>query len=224
LPDASTVTRWRELIQHAKIHSIRRRYIKLYGDLIKSPTFSKSFKKITASHEDFRYVNRGGYIGELKRLITKRGGKIPEEFKIYILEWPTKVICGYMWPDLEVDFSPKDFKNGDLVGQSHLSTRLHLNALGTVIYVDASSCSLPSILHINVTYTSYEIFTSAMPPGPLRLKRRSIPTHETQRVSDFTEDQSLAQERKPSISFWSQKHWLACTKRNPDLIVRIVSF
>jgi F-box domain len=88
--------KWRHLVQYAHIDPLRREYLNLYDELIISPEFLSACNK--AKTTELPTIDRKEVIDDLERVASVQGGQVPKEFKMYILEWPTKAICGWIWP------------------------------------------------------------------------------------------------------------------------------
>ncbi|GBE78851.1 hypothetical protein SCP_0200480 [Sparassis crispa] len=80
--------RWRELVAIAPIFPSRRRLLELYTYAIDSPGFLKSRAEIISALTD---LNREKYITTLESRI---GAPLPDDFRIWLLEWPARAVIG----------------------------------------------------------------------------------------------------------------------------------
>ncbi|KAJ8487213.1 hypothetical protein ONZ45_g14419 [Pleurotus djamor] len=91
---ASGVCRkWRDLLLVANIHPTRRALLNVFKKLIKEPWFLESRPWVLGNLSPF---NRRAYVDAL----LEQHDYLPEEFKIWILEWPEKAAFGGIWPGL----------------------------------------------------------------------------------------------------------------------------
>ena len=78
---------WRRLIPLADITPIRRALLDFYLTLIDSQIFLQTRPWVLANLHPF---NRRHYIGDL----MNQHPYVPEAFRVWILEWPTKAVIG----------------------------------------------------------------------------------------------------------------------------------
>lgn len=98
---------WRCLVPLANIHPVRRELLDLYDTVITTPQFLNTRKLI---EDHLRPFDREAYISSVEQHFT-----LPEEFRIWILEWPARAVFDYLWPGLcDNDFD----MSGDL-GRPH---------------------------------------------------------------------------------------------------------
>jgi hypothetical protein len=92
-------------VPHTRFHPLRKESIRLYDHIIKSTSFPEPPKKYNPELNRFPYFDREECIKELERLTVENGAGIPEYFRMYALEWPTRAVCEFMCPDvpLKVD-------------------------------------------------------------------------------------------------------------------------
>jgi len=96
LVDARGVNRqWRELVLTSDISPARRALFDLYHEVVFSPVLP-TIRSWTLAH--LRYFNRRAF---LNRLLDQHP-YLPEEFCLWILEWPAKFAFGGVWPGLPV--------------------------------------------------------------------------------------------------------------------------
>ena len=85
--------RWRELIPESDIFPPRLALLELYLKVVASPLFSNTR---TWSLKNLRHFDREEYVAKL----LNQHNYIPEEFRIWILEWPARAVFGCLWPGL----------------------------------------------------------------------------------------------------------------------------
>ncbi|KAF8524485.1 hypothetical protein JB92DRAFT_2881229 [Gautieria morchelliformis] len=95
--------RWRQLISHANILPARRALLDLYLKIIASPLFIPTRACIV---DRLRHFDRQKYLDKLMR--HHRYQDFPEEFRVWVLEWPARAVIQRCWPGLP------------LVGASHV--------------------------------------------------------------------------------------------------------
>ncbi|KIJ93454.1 hypothetical protein K443DRAFT_112052 [Laccaria amethystina LaAM-08-1] len=95
---------WRRLIPLANINPIRRSFLDFYFTLINSPIFPQTRPWVLANLQPF---DRQQYINDLmdqpqwkKLAVIDQHPYIPEDFRMWILEWPAKAVIGCVWPGL----------------------------------------------------------------------------------------------------------------------------
>ncbi|KJA17325.1 hypothetical protein HYPSUDRAFT_46521 [Hypholoma sublateritium FD-334 SS-4] len=91
-------SKWRYLLSRAEIHPIRRRLFNLYHHMINTPGFLNTRGWTLDNLVPF---NRQAYIDSL----LSQYPAIPEDFRIWILEWPARLSIGCTWPGLPFVFS-----------------------------------------------------------------------------------------------------------------------
>ncbi|KAJ7574278.1 hypothetical protein C8J56DRAFT_1125512, partial [Mycena floridula] len=99
---------WRNLALDSDLHPVRRQFYGIYLNLIDSPEFLASRQYVLKQldqgvqdrHEAF---NRQGFIDA----ILKQHPYIPEDFAIWILEWPERAVIGSVWPNLPFEEVPE---------------------------------------------------------------------------------------------------------------------
>ncbi|PPQ83852.1 hypothetical protein CVT25_000912 [Psilocybe cyanescens] len=84
---------WRCLLPFADIHPSRRRLFALFQSMINTPLFLNSRPWTLANLQPF---DRQAYIDAL----LAQYSAVPEEFRIWILEWPARLAIACMWPGL----------------------------------------------------------------------------------------------------------------------------
>lgn len=88
--------RWRQLAPLVHIMPARRSLLNLYLKAISTP------QVLDVVHEmkhHIRIFDRWGYLASLEA--RNQGAELPEEFRVWILEWPSPVL-GWTWPGLNV--------------------------------------------------------------------------------------------------------------------------
>ncbi|KAJ7600580.1 hypothetical protein C8J56DRAFT_1156917 [Mycena floridula] len=104
---------WRSLVLTSDIYPIRRTFYEIYLVLIQSPEFLKSRpyvlqqleRGVQERHEAF---NRQGFIDA----VLKQYPHIPEDFSLWILEWPERAVIGSVWPNLPFEEVPEAILSG----------------------------------------------------------------------------------------------------------------
>ncbi|KAJ7983189.1 hypothetical protein DFH06DRAFT_978220, partial [Mycena polygramma] len=84
---------WRQLVPLADISPARRGLLKLYLEIIESPVFIKTRPWLL---ENLRPFDREACIHAL----LDQHDYLPEDFRIWILEWPAKAVIACCWPGL----------------------------------------------------------------------------------------------------------------------------
>ncbi|KAF9554646.1 hypothetical protein CPC08DRAFT_608707, partial [Agrocybe pediades] len=100
----SVCTEWNHLILLAVIHPIRERMVKLFRRMLAHPDFPKTRPWTLQNLKPF---DREAYI----RNLQSQYPNIPDEFRLWILEWPAKMAIFCMWPELPmVDINQLSFQ------------------------------------------------------------------------------------------------------------------
>ncbi|KAH8092226.1 hypothetical protein BXZ70DRAFT_951828 [Cristinia sonorae] len=86
---------WNHFSSVSFIPPARKALLELYLEVIKSPSFLSS-RKLVADH--LRELDREGYIDLLE---ADTGVPLPDEFRVWVLEWPLNAVCTWLWPGLE---------------------------------------------------------------------------------------------------------------------------
>ncbi|KAF9560321.1 hypothetical protein CPC08DRAFT_708123 [Agrocybe pediades] len=81
------------LLPHAEMHPIRRRMLQLYHDMLQAPKFLETRPWLLENLQPF---DRQAYVDGL----LDQYSDIPEEFRLWILEWPEKMAVLGIWPGL----------------------------------------------------------------------------------------------------------------------------
>ncbi|KAF4611674.1 hypothetical protein D9613_003686 [Agrocybe pediades] len=84
---------WQRLLPHAEIHPIRRRMLQLYHHMLQAPKFLETRPWLLENLQPF---DRQAYIEGL----LDQYSDIPEEFQLWVLEWPEKMAVLGIWPGL----------------------------------------------------------------------------------------------------------------------------
>jgi F-box-like len=87
--------RWRLLISYADILSARRALLDLYLKILASPLFIPTRACIV---DRLRHFDRQKYLDKLMR--HHRYQDFPEEFRVWVLEWPARAVIQRCWPGL----------------------------------------------------------------------------------------------------------------------------
>ncbi|PPQ92217.1 hypothetical protein CVT25_008990 [Psilocybe cyanescens] len=95
---------WKNLLPLAEIHPTRRRLLALYHKIINTPYFERS---LTWSLDNLEPFDRQAYIDSL----LSQYPAIPEEFRMWILEWPDRLVIACMWPGIQLaDYGTDNFR------------------------------------------------------------------------------------------------------------------
>ncbi|PPQ96114.1 hypothetical protein CVT26_004748 [Gymnopilus dilepis] len=91
---------WRTLLPVTKIHPICRRLFNLYLTILRhpSPPDRKSRLYLRKNIQQHRF-NRRAYLDAFRN--QGRNARVPEEFRIWVLEWPEKLVINGIWPGLQ---------------------------------------------------------------------------------------------------------------------------
>src|ERR1700733_14058533 len=105
--------KWRQLVPEANIQPARRALLEVYDKVIKHPHFlntrASTLAALTPKFDREAYVANIEASGEM--------AVVPEEFRIWILEWPEKALFGWVWPELKYELMDSD---GGFVGYNIL--------------------------------------------------------------------------------------------------------
>ncbi|KAL0954137.1 hypothetical protein HGRIS_005277 [Hohenbuehelia grisea] len=107
---------WHHAAELADIHPIRRELLNIYLDLIDRPWFLDSRKWPLENLRDF---DRQAYLDTL----LAQYNWLPEDFSMWILEWPARATFGWIWPGLPCD---------DFTGESTFHRLSGINTLGII--------------------------------------------------------------------------------------------
>jgi len=112
----NTSKTWRDTVnlalsQTGVIHSARVKLLHLYLDLSNYPSFLTSREHILPHLKPF---SRNQYLERLRTEISKHSSsaRIPDEFELWILEWPENAVIGWTWPGLDGSFNMQAGKRG----------------------------------------------------------------------------------------------------------------
>ncbi|KAL0954135.1 hypothetical protein HGRIS_005275 [Hohenbuehelia grisea] len=107
---------WHHAAELADIHPIRRELLNIYLDLIDRPWFLDSRKWPLENLRDF---DRQAYLDTL----LAQYNWLPEDFSMWILEWPARATFGWVWPGLPSD---------DFSGETTFHRLSGVNTLGII--------------------------------------------------------------------------------------------
>lgn len=85
--------RWRALVPFAEMGDARKSMLDFYIDLSVSPTFHKTRDWVKKNLKPF---DRKQYISRL----LEQYPSLPDDFRLWVLEWPEKAVIGGVWPGL----------------------------------------------------------------------------------------------------------------------------
>ncbi|CAL1715447.1 unnamed protein product [Somion occarium] len=87
--------RWRSLVTEADLKPARRRLLELYLEVIKCPAFLATRADIVPHLKPF---DRKAYLGHISE-----AAQPPEEFEMWVNEWPARAAIGWVWPGLNCE-------------------------------------------------------------------------------------------------------------------------
>ncbi|KAJ6627610.1 hypothetical protein B0H10DRAFT_2210121 [Mycena sp. CBHHK59/15] len=88
---------WKQFVRLADIHSSRHGLLRLYKMLIRSPAFIQTRPWPL---ENLKPFDRQAYIDAL----LDQHNDLPEDFRIWILEWPAQATINCAWPGLPAEY------------------------------------------------------------------------------------------------------------------------
>ncbi|KAJ7499938.1 hypothetical protein FB451DRAFT_1008621, partial [Mycena latifolia] len=88
---------WRHLAPLADIISPRRGLLDLYFKIIESPVFERTRPWLL---KNLRPFDREAYIA----VLLEQHNYLPDDFRIWILEWPAKAVIACCWPGLPAKY------------------------------------------------------------------------------------------------------------------------
>ncbi|KAJ7249425.1 hypothetical protein C8J57DRAFT_689658 [Mycena rebaudengoi] len=92
---------WRHLVTTTEISAARRELLSLYHSTVHSPAFLESRSWLLASLQPF---DRQSYVDTL----LDQHNYLPDDFRLYILEWPARATVNCLWPGLPQRFFELD--------------------------------------------------------------------------------------------------------------------
>ncbi|KAJ3489711.1 hypothetical protein NLI96_g1917 [Meripilus lineatus] len=90
--------RWRDLVAAADIGPTRKKLLQLYFQVITSPALEPCRRELTPYLQSF---NRQQFLHSRQSSIGATS--LPEEFALWILEWPSHAVFSWLWPGLPPD-------------------------------------------------------------------------------------------------------------------------
>ncbi|KAJ7865677.1 hypothetical protein B0H13DRAFT_2561845 [Mycena leptocephala] len=126
--------RWKELISQAAIHPVRLALLKLYQKTVSDPLFLPTRPWLLANLRPF---DRQAYVDAL----LAQHNYLPEDFRLWILEWPARATIACAWPGLPDVYSSE--------GADDVERIVGYNFLGSIpplvhrITLDLTEISLP---------------------------------------------------------------------------------
>ncbi|KIJ41144.1 hypothetical protein M422DRAFT_82979, partial [Sphaerobolus stellatus SS14] len=125
---------WRKLICQADVPLSRRLLLDLYLKLIEDEYFLRTRPWVLKNLKDF---DREAYVDSL----VQQGANLPEDFRLWILEWPAKAAIAGIWPGLPDDVVEGHF-NGRMAGRNVLG--ILPPQLSSILFVPQKRC-IPAI-------------------------------------------------------------------------------
>jgi hypothetical protein len=86
---------WRHLVPLANLHPVRRELLVIYDSIITTPDFLDTRQMI---RDNLHHFDREAYVSSLEE---KNDVRLPEEFRMWVLEWPARAVFQYLWPGLD---------------------------------------------------------------------------------------------------------------------------
>ncbi|PPQ87855.1 hypothetical protein CVT25_009507 [Psilocybe cyanescens] len=86
---------WQRLLPLAELHPTRRRLLTLYYRIVNTPHFQNS---LIWSLDNLHPFDRQAYIDSL----LAQYPMIPEEFRMWIIEWPARLVIACIWPGIRL--------------------------------------------------------------------------------------------------------------------------
>jgi hypothetical protein len=125
--------KWRHLVPLSDILPIRRDLLNLFLHIISSPIFlqSRSWNLLS----NLRPFDRQGYLDTL----LEEHSYLPEEFCIWILEWPARAVIGGSWPGLPCT-DPGLLEGDDVAGLQGSNCLGHMPPQVSIVY----RCYIPA--------------------------------------------------------------------------------
>ncbi|KIJ35503.1 hypothetical protein M422DRAFT_212642 [Sphaerobolus stellatus SS14] len=87
---------WRTFAVEANIPASRRAFLNLYLELVESPYFHRTRPWVL---QNLKLFDREAYLFSL----VNQGARLPDQFSLWILEWPAKAAIAGIWPGLPDD-------------------------------------------------------------------------------------------------------------------------
>ncbi|KAF4612100.1 hypothetical protein D9613_003634 [Agrocybe pediades] len=121
--------KWQQLLPFADIHPIRRRMFKLFHHMLQHPGFLDTRPWPLQTIQPF---DRKAYIEAL----LSQYPAVPEEFELWILEWPARMVIFSIWPGSPfIDYRER--------------TRDQVDGINWLAYLPEGSPSLLTLVHRN---------------------------------------------------------------------------
>lgn len=105
----STSKRWQTVINNnlSLIRRARRDLLRLWDDTVRSPYFPSTRYLVSVNLYAF---DRRQYLAKISC-----GLPLPEEFELWVLEWPAKAVIGWTWPGLEMEVVTDGYGGTDFI-------------------------------------------------------------------------------------------------------------
>ncbi|KAF9553929.1 hypothetical protein CPC08DRAFT_713348 [Agrocybe pediades] len=152
--------KWKQLLPSADIHPIRRRMFNLFHHMLQHPRFPET-RQWTL--KNLRPFDRKAYIDGL----LSKYRAVPDEFRLWILEWPARMVPFGMWPGLPFACHQENTLD-EAYGMNYLAYRMEDNSPGyfKVLHRHPSQEDrwLPALLFWKINYgASWLIFEHGDP-------------------------------------------------------------
>ncbi|KAJ7619612.1 hypothetical protein FB45DRAFT_931205 [Roridomyces roridus] len=107
---------WKEFVAVADIYPSRRALFRLYQKIVHDPLFHDVDSRPWL-WENLRPFDRQAYLDH----ILAQHNYIPEDFRLWILEWPNKAVIACAWPGLSAVYCAEEADNVErFLGYNHL--------------------------------------------------------------------------------------------------------
>lgn len=133
---------WRALVQEAHLHPERRKLLDLFCELVRSPD-AHSRPRVSAHQCD---SDREEYL----RFLT-RSTNAPEDFVLWVREWPAWGVFGWFWPDLDESYKRPKLEDSQLLVDSARADSLAAWGFGASGWSEPASVSKPHVKILTLT-------------------------------------------------------------------------
>jgi hypothetical protein len=138
------------LTQSGVIRPARAKLLQLYLQLHLYPSFRAS-RRLIGPH--IKRFSRSQYLEQLQSQISAHSPKarIPEEFALWVTEWPENAVIGWAWPALDPDFDSATGKRGETTRLRHYRPRQRTlereqrNRLSLAYPDEESNCAIGTV-------------------------------------------------------------------------------
>ncbi|KAH9487407.1 hypothetical protein JR316_0001482 [Psilocybe cubensis] len=183
---------WQHLLPLADIHPVRRRLVELYLKMVNTPNFIDTRTWIVDNLQPF---DRQAYIDTL----LSQYPAIPEEFRVWLLEWPEKATVNCIWPGLPL-VACIDFRPSRRCGVNWVAYKMHSPQLLAPVYRQRTPFAkfVPGLLiwrqGISTEWLIFdkdepELFGCVYVTNRLENEKPAVIPHERQKIPDYDDDE-----------------------------------